>query len=347
MKSVCLYGIGSVGLRESDMPARRPGTALLKLRSVSVCGSDIKAFKGHGTKVSYPLILGHEALAQVIEIDRDNPVGLIPGDRVLIDPYLSCGECYACSLGRTNCCEHIRVLGVQTDGCMCEYFVHPDSLLHKAPEEISEELAPLAEPLTIALHALHRTGVKAGEHVAIFGAGAIGLLAAMSVIHYGGEPILLDIVQERLDFAGALGIKYRINTSTEDFIRQLALYTNGRMAEVVLEASGAMDCIHNTTAAAAYCGRIGLTGWPDGEVRLDTFSVTRKELQIYGCRNSKNEFEEAIQMIGTGAIDIRAILSEVVPFKDLPEAIERLASNPQKYIKIVGILGDGGETTAD
>lgn len=347
MKSVCLYEAGKTGIREGEKPVWRPGTALLKLTSVSICGSDIKAFKGHGTKVVYPLVLGHEALAEIQEIDRDNPQGLQPGDRVLIDPYVFCKACYSCAMGRTNCCEHLKVLGVHTDGCMCEYLVHPFDLLYKAPEKIPAELAPLAEPLTIALHALHRTGVKAGEHVAIFGAGAIGLLAAMSVLYYGGEPILLDIVQERLDYAGTLGVKYTINTQTEDFVKQIDVFTGGRMAEVVIEASGAAECVRSTIRAAAYCGRIGLTGWPDGEVSMDTFSVTRKELEIYGCRNSKNEFAEAIEMISTGAIDIRAILSEVVPFEELPQAIERLASNPEKYIKIVGVFEERGGNIAD
>lgn len=338
MQSVCLQGVGKVAMVDRPDPVRGPGQALLAIKAASICGSDVKAYKGHGTPVPYPIVLGHEAVGEILEIDPGNPGGFKVGDIVAVDPYLYCGECYACSLGRTNCCESLHCLGVHTDGCMSELFAHPDHMLHSVPAGMPLELAALAEPLTIALHALHRTQVKAGEHMAIFGAGAIGLMAALGALHYGAEPIVIDVLDKRLKFAKTLGIKHALNSRTADLIAEVKEITSGRMAEVVMEATGVESCVHDTVALASYCGRVALTGWPNGEVPFDTFSVTRKELQILGARNSKNEFAEALALIAGKKVDVGALLTEVVPFSGLADAVTRLAENPSDYLKIVGKL---------
>jgi threonine dehydrogenase-like Zn-dependent dehydrogenase len=213
MKALFLEGPGIVNIKEVPYPERKKGYAIVKMTAASICGSDISAYRGHGQAVSYPLILGHEAVGIVEDID-ENAAGIKVGDHVILDPYLYCGECYSCSLGRTNCCEHLKVLGVQTNGAMCEYISHPDNLLHKLPDNISLELAPLAEPLTIALHGLHRAQTKKGEHIAIIGAGPIGLLAGMAALQYGAIPIIIDIMDERLELAKSQGIKHVINPKT-------------------------------------------------------------------------------------------------------------------------------------
>jgi 2-desacetyl-2-hydroxyethyl bacteriochlorophyllide A dehydrogenase len=335
MKCVCLEGLEKVSMSERPEPARKPGEALLAVKAASICGSDVKAYKGHGTPVNYPLVLGHEAVADILEIDANNAAGLKAGDRVVIDPYIYCGKCYACSLGRFNCCETLKVLGVHTDGCMSAYFAHPDHLLHRAPDDVPVELTALAEPLTIALHALHRTSLKAGEHIAIFGAGAIGLLAAMAALHYDAVPIVIDVVETRLKLARTLGVEFAFN-SRDGVAAAVRDATNGRMAEVVMEATGVEACIHDTVGLASYCGRIALTGWPTKEPVFDTFSVTKKELQIYGARNSHNEFGEALRLIERKKVDVSAILTETTRFDDLANALERLAKDPSRYLKIVG-----------
>ena len=338
MKSVLLRDIGHVQLTEREIPERKQGEALIRIKTIGICGTDVNGFKGKGTKVNYPLIPGHEATGEIVDIDPGNPKGLQKGDLVIIDPYVYCGNCYPCSIGRTNCCEKLKVLGVHTDGCMSEYVVHPDNLLHKIPDGMSLESAALAEPLTIALHSLHRVSLGKGDKVLIFGAGPIGLLTAMAAIHYGGEPMIVDIVAERLQLARTLGVRHVINPAVQDLSEEVRTITAGRMAEAVVEATGSSACIQNTMTCSSYCGRIALTGWPDRETPLDTFSVTKKELQIFGSRNSKNEFGEAIDLIRKGGVDVNAIVSETIAFSDLPEAIRKIAEFPGKYIKIVGCL---------
>lgn len=337
MKALFLESPSVINIKEVPYPERKKGYAIVKMTAVSICGSDISAYRGHGQAIQYPLILGHEAVGTVQEID-ENAAGIKVGDHVILDPYLYCGKCYPCSLGRTNCCEELKVLGVQTNGAMCEYISHPDNLLYKLPDNIPLELAPLAEPLTIALHGLHRAQAKKGEHVAIIGAGPIGLLAGMAAHKYGAIPVIIDIVDERLKLAKSLGIEHVINSKTQDVVNCLREITNGRMAEVVLEMSGSHNGIENTLEYASYCGRISLTGWPTGETSLETSLITRKEIDIRGARTSVKEFAEALDMISRGQVNARAILSETVTFDELPAAFKNQSDFPGKYLKITALF---------
>ena len=315
-------------------PVAKEGEALIKVRSAGICGSDIGAFRGTNPLVSYPRVIGHEVAGEILSIPEDNPRGLKVGDHVIVDPYLYCGECYPCSIGRTNCCTSLHVLGVHVEGGMCETFAHPADMLWKLPDDMPWDIAPMAEPLTIALHGIHRGGLKAGEHVAIIGAGPIGLLAAMSAIAYGAEPILIDLVDERLEMAKELGVKYVINSGKEDLVAKVAEYTNGRMAELVMECSGANPAVRSTLDIVANAGRITLTGWPKKETPLPTDAITRKEVDIRGARTSAREFEEAIELIHSGKVNVRALLTKVVSIADAPAAIMDIEKNPGDYMKV-------------
>ena len=150
-----------------DRPVPGPGQALIKVVTAGICGSDIGAFRGTNGLVSYPRVIGHELAGIVESIPDGNPKGIRVGDRVVVDPYLYCGHCYPCSIGRTNCCTDLHVLGVHVDGGMAEYFCHPADMLVKIPDGMDWVLAAMAEPLTISLHGVHRGGLKAGEFCAI------------------------------------------------------------------------------------------------------------------------------------------------------------------------------------
>ena len=319
-------------------PVAKEGEALIKVRSAGICGSDIGAFRGTNPLVSYPRVIGHEVAGEILSIPEDNPRGLKVGDHVIVDPYLYCGECYPCSIGRTNCCTSLHVLGVHVEGGMCETFAHPADMLWKLPDDMPWDIAPMAEPLTIALHGIHRGGLKAGEHVSIIGAGPIGLLAAMSAIAYGAEPILIDLVDERLEMAKELGVKYVINSGKEDLVAKVAEYTDGRMAELVMECSGANPAVRSTLDIVANAGRITLTGWPKKETPLPTDAITRKEVDIRGARTSAREFEEAIELIHAGKVNVRALLTKVVSIADAPAAIMDIEKNPGNYMKVYVVM---------
>ena len=335
MKAVNLGKPWEVSLIQKEKPVPGPGEALIRIMSAGICGSDIGAFRGTNTLVSYPRTIGHELAGIVEEISEDNPKGFKPGDKVIIDPYLYCGECYPCSIGRTNCCTGLRVLGVQTEGGMAEYYCHPADMLIRMPDDMSWTDAAMAEPLTISLHGIHRGGLKAGEYCAVIGAGPIGLLAGMIAEAYGAHAILLDLVQERLDFAKELGVEYIINSQNEDPVERIREITGGQMAQQVMECSGANTAIRASLDYVSHAGRITLTGWPKTETPLPTDVITRKEIDIRGARTSAGEFEEAIRLICTKRVDMSKILTRTIQIEEAPDMIRDIEKNPGNYIKVV------------
>lgn len=334
MKAVYMEKPWNIEISDVQMPKPKEGEALLRVKSAGICGSDIGAFRGTNGLVSYPRIIGHEIAGEVISIPENNKNGIKPGDRVIVDPYLYCGHCYPCSIGRTNCCVDLKVLGVHVDGGMAEYFCHPADMLLKVPDDMPWDIIPLAEPLTIALHGIHRLNLKAGEHIAINGAGPIGLLAAMVALHYGAEPIMIDLIKERLDFAKSLGVRYTINLREEDLVEKVSEYTNGRMAECVMEASGANSAIRATLDIVSHAGHIALTGWPKQETPIPTDMITRKEVDVRGARTSAGEFPEAIDLIYHQKVDARRILTKVISIDEAPETIRDIEKNPGNYMKV-------------
>lgn len=147
MKAVLLKEPGVIGVTELEQRPVQPGEALLKIHAAGICGSDIGAYRGTNGLVSYPRIIGHELAGEILSIPEDNPKGLKVGDHVVVEPYMYCGHCYPCSIGRTNCCDNMHVLGVHVDGGMAETFAHPAKWLVKVPDDMPWDIIPIAEPL--------------------------------------------------------------------------------------------------------------------------------------------------------------------------------------------------------
>lgn len=335
MKAIKYEKAWNVACVEMEKPVPKKGEALIRIMTAGVCGSDIGAFRGTNGLVSYPRVIGHELAGIIEQIDEENPKGLKAGDHVIVDPYLYCGHCYPCSIKRTNCCTDLKVLGVHVDGGMAEYFCHPADMLVKMPDGMDWILAAMAEPLTISLHGVHRGGLKAGEYCAIYGAGPIGLLAAMVAEAYGAHAILIDVVQERLDFGKELGVEYVINSAKEDAVAEVARITEGNMAQLVMECTGANVCIRGSLDLVSNAGRITFTGWPKNETSLPTDLFTKKEIDIRGARTSAGEFEEAIELIMSGKVDVKKILTKTVSLAEAPETIIDIEKNPGNYMKVV------------
>jgi 2-desacetyl-2-hydroxyethyl bacteriochlorophyllide A dehydrogenase len=334
VQAVYLTNPYKIHIADLALPVRRPGEALIRVKATGVCGSDITAYRGVNPTVIYPVVVGHETAGEIVEADPDTP-DLKPGDRVVVEPYVSCGNCYPCSLGRTNTCERLQTRGVHIDGTMAEQISHPARLLHKIPEGISWTEAALSEPLTIALHAVHRAEVKAGEHVVITGAGPIGLLAAQVIRTLGAEPILIDPLAERLAVAREMGIRYAI--SPAEGVERVREITKDRLAEALIEASGAEAAIVHAADYVAYAGRISLVGWPKGAVLLGTATFIRKELDIRGSRNSAREFPEAIRLIACHQVQLTPFVSRVVRLAEIPAAMVDQVEHPEQFIKIVAV----------
>lgn len=338
IKSIKLHAPGNIFIDEILYPGKAQDHVLIKVESVGICGSDIGAYRGANPLITYPRVIGHEVIGRIIASGDGLPDDIKEGDRVIVDPYLYCNHCYPCKIGRTNCCESLKVIGVHIDGGMQEIFAHPAKLVHKVPDTIPPEHAPLIEPLTIALHALHRAKLKAREHIVIIGAGTIGLMAALVAKYYQAVPVIIDLLDARLRHASACGISLTLNPLRNDISAEIARLTNGRMAEVVIEASGASQSIQATLDYSAFAGRISLTGWPGTATVLKTNLITFKELDLRGARTSAGEFKEAIALLASGEIAAADIISKIITFSDIPAMVKVLASHPEQYLKVNALL---------
>jgi threonine dehydrogenase-like Zn-dependent dehydrogenase len=333
---VILDAPGQIVIRDVPAPRPAPGRPLIRIRSAGICGSDVNSFLGKGQALGLPLTLGHEAAGEVVETVGDSRFR--PGDAVIIEPYLYCGSCYPCSRGQRNCCEHLQCLGVHTDGTMSEYVTHPEDLLHRKPEGMPWAYAAFVEPLTIATHGVHRVQAVAGEHAVVIGAGTIGVLTALYLKHLGVIPILVDILESRLKAARGLGIGHTILSDGSAPVDEVKEITQGRGAETVFEISGSARGVENTVHLASYTGRISLTGWPSKLPTIETPLITRRELIIYGSRDSAGEFPEAIELIDSGAIDAANIITKIIGFDELPDEIRRIADDPSDTLKTIALV---------
>jgi len=336
MKAVVLDGPELIGIKEVREPKPKEKWPLIKIKAAGICGSDVNSYKGIGQVLNCPIVLGHEAAGEVVEVVGESR--LKAGDNVIIEPYLYCGKCYPCSEKQRNCCEVLKCLGVHTDGTMSEYIIHPEDLLHKKPDDMPWEHAAFVEPLTIATHGVHRVQAKAGEHGAIIGAGTIGILTALYLKHIGATPILIDILESRLKIARDLGIEHTVLSDGTAPVEEINSITKGRGAETVFEISGSVNGAADTLYLASYTGRISLTGWPSNKPQLETALITRRELVVYGSRNSAGEFPEAIDLILKNDIPANKIITNIIDFTDIPDNIIEIAANPSETLKNIALM---------
>jgi 2-desacetyl-2-hydroxyethyl bacteriochlorophyllide A dehydrogenase len=336
MKALVLKEPHCLEITEKERPGDRD-KAVIQIKAIGICGTEISSFNGSFPMGAYPRTLGHEIAGEIIEIG-ENDKNLKAGDRVSLEPYRYCGSCYPCSIGRTNCCENMRCIGVHEDGAASEYFAHEPTLLHKIPDGMKWEHAVFADPLTNAMQGIYRASVKAGEKVVITGAGPIGILAAQHVNSIGAEAILISSMRKRMAAAASLGIKYIIDRNKKDPVKAIQEITGGRMAEAVIECSGAPSAIRSTLNYASYAGRIALIGYSREEIPLPTHVITRKELDVLGSRNCLGHHPAALEAIRAGQVKVEPLISSLINFGELPKYYEKISGNPDDYIKVVALL---------
>lgn len=336
MRTLSIFTPGKLVMEDMPYPKLTPGNAIVRIEMCGICGSDVTAYSGKNPTMRYPIHgLGHEGVGVIVEIG-ENEQGLKVGDRVALEPYVPDFTCHMCQVGRYNNCADLHVCGVHKDGMMTEYFLHPTRLLYKLPEDMPWEKAALVEPLTIGLHGATRARVSAGEHVVIFGAGTIGLMAAFACRSYGAVPIIVDMVQQRLDFAREeLGMPHVFNSREGGLEEYLLEVTGGKLCEAMIDCTGAQAVLGNMHHYVCHGGRIALIGWPHGEVTVNQTRLMQKEIDICPSRNSCGKFPEAIGLIHQGALPIHKMLTKVIELDQVEQTIQDMMVHPGDYLKVV------------
>ncbi|PKM57548.1 MAG: alcohol dehydrogenase [Firmicutes bacterium HGW-Firmicutes-3] len=335
MKTINIKEPGVVEITEMPMPIPQKGEALLKILYGGICGSDLGTYRGTFAYVSYPRVPGHEFSAEIIEVG-DNEFGLTKGMNVTCNPYFNCGTCYSCERGLVNCCTTNQTMGVQREGAFSEYITMPVERIYDG-KGLSPKTLSLIEPFCISYHGVSRAHVKKGDRVLILGAGTIGVLAAIAAKALGADVYISDVSEQKLVYAKELGVDGTIlNTNSSDFDEAVEKITSGNGFDVTIEAVGLPSTFQNCIDAAAFGGRVVLIGVGKSNLDFNFTMIQKKELNIYGSRNAlKKDFEELIDIVKNGNIDLDKIVTHVYKADDAALAFSEFSENAGSMLKVM------------
>ena len=307
--------------------------ALVKIKKVGVCGTDYHAYRGNLPFFTYPRVLGHEIGAEVVQLQTESK-DIEIGDRVAVEPYLSCGICQPCRKGKSNCCEQLKVIGVHVDGAMSNYLKVPLKKLHRSSLLSYDQLATI-EFLTIGAHAVERSNIKIGDTILVIGAGPIGLSVIQFAKLKGIRVIVMDLNKNRLNFAKSRlkvdEIIYPENGFSADNLRELL---NGDLPDAIFDATGNKASMENSFKFLCFGGKLIFVGLFIGEIQFYDPIFHKKEITLLATRNSlPKEFKRIIQLIEQGKIDINQWITHTCNFDEFPDNIENWIDPNQMVIK--------------
>ena len=307
---------GEFAYSDTPAPEFKSGHAMVKVKRIGICGTDLHAFEGTQPFFNYPRVLGHELAGEIVGIE--NHANYKVGDQVSIIPYFSCGTCFACTQGKTNCCTTLNVFGVHSDGGMSEFISIPIDSLFKDTSLNLDALA-LLEPLAIGAHGIKRAQIKPNEFVLIVGAGPIGLGAAAMASLAGAQVIIQDVNQNRLDFAKEkLHIPFSINPNQEDAFIALKEITRGNMPRVVIDATGYKKAMEQSFQYISHGGTYVLIGLQLDEISFSHPEFHKREATLMSSRNATREdFQWVADSIGQQKLDPTLFISHRIAFDDV------------------------------
>jgi 2-desacetyl-2-hydroxyethyl bacteriochlorophyllide A dehydrogenase len=321
MKSLICTSPGNFEYKNIDKSKLSKGKAIIKIKRIGICGTDLHAFEGTQPFFSYPRILGHELSGELVEFDE--APGFKKGESVTFIPYFNCGKCIACRYGKTNCCTKMQVCGVHIDGGMVEYLSVPsESLIHG--EGLSFDELSLVEPLAIGAHGIRRADVKKDEFVLVIGAGPIGLGTMEFARIAGAKVIALDINTDRLKFCKEkLKVDFTVNALADNVTQQLSEITGGDMPTVVIDATGNLKAINNSFQYMAHGARYVLIGLQKGEISFSHPEFHKREATLMSSRNAMREdFEHVISCMKKGLVNPMTYITHRVSFDQVKDNFE-------------------------
>lgn len=339
MRAVIINAPKQIETNTWDSPKPKPGEVLIAVAAAGICAGDMYFFLGKNPYAVYPQICGHEVAGTIVELG-DNVDSVKVGDRVAVEPFISCGHCYPCRVGKSNCCINLRIIGVHSPGGYAELVVAPATHVHKLPSELSLIDATFAEPVAVAVQACRRADVK-DELVLVLGCGPIGLALIEVARAKGAEVIATDVVESRTKTAFDLGAE--IVPAGDQLIETIRQRTNNEGVPIVIEATGNPRAMEMTADLVAEGGRICIVGLvPEGiTVKFPGLYFTRKEMTIVGSRASVDCFPEALELLVSGKIQYPKVAS-LFDMWDAPEIFQQLAVQPDYVSKGVLTIRDEG-----
>jgi 2-desacetyl-2-hydroxyethyl bacteriochlorophyllide A dehydrogenase len=321
MKALVWEGPFRVCVREREKPCPGKGEVLVKTKSVGVCGSDLEIFRGGFAQAVPPLVMGHEACG-IVEEAAEGVENVRPGDRVVVDPSIFCGECEFCKRGSYWQCDHRGILGMQgRDGAYAQYFVMPARSCFRLPDGLPWDEAALIDIVADPLHAMDMISLAIGETVAVFGPGPAGLcFVQLAKLAGASKAILVGTRQERLALGRELGADMTIDVRKEDVLERILEITGGRGVDVAIEASGSTSALAEGFKVCRKQGKVMVFGIYSEKAVLDMQDMHRRELVILGSSGCPWAMPRAVDLVASKRVRVSPMITHRV---DL-EGLERL-----------------------
>lgn len=336
MKAVKIVKPNDLQIIEMEKPViDEKNNVLVKIRAAGICGSDVGIYHGKNAAATYPRVIGHEMVGDVVEVG-ENAKKYKVGDRVIIDQVTACGKCYACRKGRPNVCAELKVRGVHIDGGYREFMAVPESDCYRLPDGLSYEDAVMIEPTTIAVQACSRAEVEFEDNVMIIGAGALGSsILRIAKLYHPQRIIMVDIDDAKLQETLANGATHVINSKTEDVVARAHELTEGYGPTVVIDAACFKGSFLTACKCAGNAGRVITMGFGIDPDDINQFAITSKELDVRGSRLQNHRFQTVIDLVEKGQVSLEGSISHRFYFEDAQKAFDFNDTHDPSIRKIV------------
>jgi len=320
-----------MAVEEREVPEPKPGEAVLRVEAVGICGSELEGYLGHSSIRVPPLVMGHEFCGSVAKLASD-VTGLSVGDKAIVNPLISCGACDRCRIGKGNICRNRRIVGIHRPGAFAEFVAVPAANLYRVPAETDPDLASLAEPLAVCVHAV-KLGLKPYEDLIIYGAGPIGLLTLQAALTMGANRVLvIDRQPDRLAFAKRLGAEAATPERTEEAYRSLF---GERGVDTIIDCVGVQSTREQAIRQINPGGTIVAVGLGQDQSLLSMNHVVRQEVAIVGSYTySDEDFEQAVRLLSQGKIT-REIWSTTCGLEEAIGVFAALADGSAAFSKYI------------
>ncbi|MDP4133825.1 MAG: alcohol dehydrogenase catalytic domain-containing protein [Bacillota bacterium] len=337
MKSVVIEKPGVMNLKDTNIPAPKPGFARIKVKAAAICATDLEVIDGN-IPANYPLIPGHEWSGIVDAVGSPEDEAWI-GKRVIGSNDVVCLKCDFCRSGNWRYCKDFEEIGFKRNGAYAEYLVIPVYGLCELPENVSFAHGALCEPLGVALGTLEKANAKFGQTLLIMGAGSIGLCMLAAAKAMGMEKIVVcATTDKRLKIAKKLGAYATIATKEQDLMSEMKkIHPEG--TDVVIDATGIEECIQNCLKLTKKGGYFALAGYGRGKVmsiRIDDIHVNN--LHVVGAGNNWNMHKKAVELMASGTVNIECFISNTLKLEEFEKGIDLARKRPEGFVKAVFLL---------
>lgn len=333
MKALSYFGKHDLRFVDIPEPKIKAHEILMKIKKVGICGTDLHIYNG-GMKVPTPLILGHEFVGDIVKVGEEVKT-LKDGDRVVAEHVIGCGKCAHCLRGKRNLCATPTVIGLHCPGALAEYLAIPSELVYKLPDELSYDEGVLAEPLSIAVYAVRKAGVKVGDKVAVVGQGPIGLFVDIVAKTSGGTVFGFDKHENRLSYAKEHQYIYEGFDITQGNYKENFASVAGDGVDIVFEAVGSDSSAELALSIAKSGGKVIILGVFEHDVMLNMMHIVRKELQIFGSWTCIFSMDQTMLLLKSQKLDVDKIISHRYSFPDSIKAFQEASTYKSTRIKSV------------